>query len=179
MASHRPRRNRTAPDGVAPARLDRVAEPRSRAAIPSGDPERTIAIGRILGGLLPRGAVVSLEGGLGAGKTLIAKGICAGLGVPDEVTSPSFVLAEEYAGVVPVLHYDLYRLDCVDDVERIGLFDAVDGRSVVIVEWGDRLDPDLLEPDVRIVLEIAGERSRTIRIEAARSLIDRLEEGLA
>jgi tRNA threonylcarbamoyladenosine biosynthesis protein TsaE len=177
MAPHRERPNRTAPDGGAPARLDRLTGGRGSVTIVSDGPERTVAIGRAIGALLPLGAVVSLEGGLGAGKTVIAKGICAGLGVSDEVLSPSFVLAEEYAGVFPVLHFDLYRLDSVDEVERIGLFDAVDGRSVVIVEWGDRLGPGTLDPDVRVVLEIAGERSRTIRIEGARSLIARVGGG--
>jgi tRNA threonylcarbamoyladenosine biosynthesis protein TsaE len=175
MAPHRERPKRIAPDGGAPARLDRLTGGRGIVTIASDGPERTFSIGRAIGALLPRGAVVSLEGGLGAGKTVIAKGICAGLGVSDEVLSPSFVLAEEYAGVFPVLHFDLYRLDSVDEVERIGLFDAVDGRSVVIVEWGDRLGPGTLDPDVRVVMEIAGERGRTIRVEGARSLVARLE----
>ncbi len=179
MSPRHPRRSAGAPERSAGPRLERLAGPRAGVLLTSDDPARTLALGRAIGAALPRGAVVSLEGGLGAGKTLIAKGICAGLGVPDEVLSPSFVLAEEYKGVCPVRHFDLYRLESVDEVECIGLFDAIDGRCVVIVAWGDRLGPGMLDPDVRIVLEIAGDRARTIRIEAPRALLERIGEGSA
>ena len=151
--------------------------PRRKLMLSSGAPERTLEIGRAIGELLPEGAVLSLEGGLGAGKTLIAKGICAGLGVPDEVLSPSFILAEEYAGTFPVLHFDLYRLDSVDEVVRIGLLDAINGHNVVIVEWGDRLPAGVLEADIRIIMQIAGDRDRTITIESGECAIALLEGG--
>jgi tRNA threonylcarbamoyladenosine biosynthesis protein TsaE len=178
MSADPGRRTGKAPRRDHPRRIMSFDGPPRRVILSSGAPERTRAIGRFIGELVPQGAVFSLEGGLGAGKTLIAKGICAGLGVSDEVLSPSFVLAEEYAGVFPVLHFDLYRLDSVDEVARIGLFDAIDGRNVVIVEWGDRLPAGTLEADVRIVMEIAGDRERTIAIESSESVISPLEGGL-
>jgi tRNA threonylcarbamoyladenosine biosynthesis protein TsaE len=177
-ATTRPGRTRPSRSETRP-RLDSLAGPPRSLVVQSDDPARTLEIGRSIGELLPRGAVLSLEGGLGVGKTLIAKGICAGLGVADEVTSPSFVLAEEYAGAFPVLHFDLYRLDSVDEVARIGLFDAIDGRNVVIVEWGDRLPAGTFDADVRIVMDIAGERSRAIRIEGAGDFVERLEGRIA
>jgi len=162
-----------------PRRLDRFEGARRSIARTSDSPDRTLAIGLAIGSLAPAGAVISLEGGLGAGKTFIAKGICAGLGVPDEVLSPTFVLAEEYAGEAPVYHFDLYRLESVDEVARVGLFDAIDGRNVVIVEWGDRLPVGSLEPDVRIVLEITGDWSRSITVEAPGAFLEALERGIA
>jgi tRNA threonylcarbamoyladenosine biosynthesis protein TsaE len=175
MPPHPARRATRIGDGSAPRRLDRFEGERRSIALESESPERTLAIGRRVGGLLPGGAVLSLEGGLGAGKTLIAKGICAGLGVSGDVVSPSFVLAEEYAGAFPVLHFDLYRLESVDEVARIGLFDAIDGRNVVIVEWGDRLPAGSLDADVRIVMEIVGASSRSMTIEGPGGFLEALE----
>ena len=157
-------------------RLLRLDGPRTRARLESRSPGESIAIGKRLGELIPAGAVLSLEGGLGAGKTLFAKGVCAGLGIEGEELSPSFILVEEYRGDLPVLHFDLYRLDEVGEVERIGLYDAVDGRNVVIVEWGDRLPEGVLSFDVRIRITITGERERAIEIEGAGDLIEELTD---
>jgi tRNA threonylcarbamoyladenosine biosynthesis protein TsaE len=179
MPAHPARRRTGIQVGAGPRRLESFAGERRSVALSSESPDRTLAIGRVIGSLAPRGAVLSLEGGLGAGKTLIAKGICAGLGVPDEVVSPSFVLAEEYAGVFPVFHFDLYRLESVDEVARIGLFDAIDDRNVVIVEWGDRLPAGSLDADLRIVLEITGDRSRGVTIEGRGGFLDALEGSIA
>ena len=142
----------------------------------SSSPDETMELGSRIGKLLPAGAVVSLEGGLGAGKTLMAKGICAGLGVKEEVLSPSFILVEEYRGELPVMHFDLYRLELVEEVLEIGLLDAMDGGNVVIVEWGDRLPEGMLKPDVRILLSITGEAEREISIEGWDSFLESLPE---
>ena len=128
-----------------------------------------------MGAVLPPGSVISLEGGLGAGKTILAKGICSGLGVSDEVVSPSFVLVEEYAGDLPVMHFDLYRLELVQEVLDIGFLDAMTGGNVLIVEWGDRLPEGMLKPDIRVVLRIAGEGEREISIEAPGSFLESLQ----
>jgi len=178
MPSRPPRWKTKAPLGAAPRRLERFDGPRRSIVLSSDDPARTLEVGHLIGQLVPSGAVLSLEGGLGAGKTLIAKGICAGLGVSDEILSPSFILAEEYAGAFRVFHFDLYRLDRVDEVDGIGLFDAVDGRNIVIIEWGDRLPAGTLEADVRIVMKITGERTRTITIEAWGGFLAPLEGSI-
>jgi tRNA threonylcarbamoyladenosine biosynthesis protein TsaE len=137
----------------------------------------TLELGRKIGALLPEGSVISLEGGLGVGKTLLAKGLCKGLGVQDEVVSPSFILVEEYHGVLPVLHFDLYRLERVQEVLDLGLFDAVDGRNIVVIEWGDKLPEGLLGVDVRIVLRITGGDEREISIEAPELFLRSLRRG--
>jgi tRNA threonylcarbamoyladenosine biosynthesis protein TsaE len=146
--------------------------PHSRTVIKSDSDSRTLGIGRSLGEVVPEGSTVSLEGGLGAGKTLLARGICSGLGVKDDVLSPSFILVEEYQGRCPVLHFDLYRLEWLGEVEAIGLFDAVDGRSVVIVEWGDRIPKGAFVFDIRVVIRIMGESTREIVIEAPKAFLE-------
>ncbi len=148
---------------------------RGKKSIISAGPDETVELGERIGSLLPPGAVMSLEGGLGAGKTLLAKGICAGLGVRDEVVSPSFILVEEYSGDLPVLHFDLYRLELVQEVLDIGLLDVMNGGNVVIVEWGDRLPEGMLQPDVRILLRITGELEREIAIEGPVPFLESLQ----
>jgi tRNA threonylcarbamoyl adenosine modification protein YjeE len=90
--------------------------------------------------------LVTITGELGAGKTTLVQAICAGYGVTDEVTSPTFALVHEYrAARSPVHHLDLYRLDRPDQLEEIGWDELVSARAVVLVEWperaGDRVPP--------------------------------------
>lgn len=156
-------------------RLESFKGTRGKRSFTSAAPEETLELGGRIGSLLPAGTVMSLEGGLGAGKTLLTKGICAGLGVRDEVVSPSFILVEEYEGDLPVLHFDLYRLELVQEVLDIGLLDAMDGGNVVIVEWGDKLPEGMLQPDIRILLRITGELEREIAIEGPGPFLDSIE----
>ncbi len=156
------------------SRLDSFSGQRTRTVLSTDSPSGTLALGEAIGSLVPAGTVISLEGGLGAGKTLLAKGICSGLGVDDEVLSPSFILVEEYAGDLPVLHFDLYRLEKLGDVERLGLYEAIDGRNVVIVEWGDRLPREAFDCDIRISMKVTGSEGRKIAVEAPGPFIDAL-----
>ncbi|MBN1164161.1 MAG: tRNA (adenosine(37)-N6)-threonylcarbamoyltransferase complex ATPase subunit type 1 TsaE [Candidatus Krumholzibacteriota bacterium] len=141
-------------------------------------PAQTLRLGVRLGKLMPPGTLVSLEGGLGAGKTLLVKGMARGLGVKTEVLSPTFILLEEYRGELPLWHFDLYRLEEVGEVEKIGLFDAVDGNNIVVVEWGDRLPRGMLEYDLIIRIRITGENSRDIDITCAGNLFPGLMKDL-
>jgi len=103
-------------------------------------PEQTMRLGRVLGAILPAGAVIALTGELGAGKTVLAKGIAQGLGVKDEreVTSPSFVLINEYEGRVPIYHVDLYRLQHAAEAEDLGFEELFSGRGVILLEWAEK-----------------------------------------
>jgi tRNA threonylcarbamoyladenosine biosynthesis protein TsaE len=106
--------------------------------------EETIALGERLARELPRRAVVLLIGGLGAGKTTLAKGIVKGLGAaePEEVSSPTFTLIHEYGQGGRVYHVDLYRLDHMRQVRTLGLEELMEREAVVVVEWGERF-PEL------------------------------------
>jgi tRNA threonylcarbamoyladenosine biosynthesis protein TsaE len=128
--------------------------------IESRSEQDTIDAGRRLGVSLHGGDIVLLYGDLGAGKTAFVRGLAAGLGLdPDEVTSPTFTIVQEYRGRLTLQHVDLYRLS-PPEVADLGLEDLSDGETVVAIEWADRL-PDL-PPSRRIdvSLEHAGEGRR-------------------
>ncbi len=113
-------------------------------------PEATRALGRALAAHLAPGDVVALHGGLGAGKTHLAKGVAEGLGLdPDDVTSPTFTLVHEHdAGDVLLLHLDLYRIETAGDAARLGLGELLSGDAIALVEWPEHafglLPPDTL-----------------------------------
>ena len=100
----------------------------------------TIALGEWLGRLLRAGDVLVLTGDLGAGKTQLTKGIAAGMGITDDVTSPTFNILMVYgdAGDMPLYHFDLYRLDNPDQLEDIGFYDALEGDGPCVIEWGEQ-----------------------------------------
>jgi tRNA threonylcarbamoyladenosine biosynthesis protein TsaE len=123
-------------------------------------------LGRTLGRSLKGGELILLEGELGLGKTLLAKGIAAGLGIPPEVvTSPSFTLVQEYAGGrMPMFHVDLYRLEDLEDLGTLGIEEILAAGGVVVVEWGEKLPPYLRRGAVTVRFHDVGEGSRQIEI---------------
>jgi tRNA threonylcarbamoyladenosine biosynthesis protein TsaE len=98
--------------------------------------EETRGVGRALGAILGPGDIVLLAGGLGAGKTELAKGIAAALGVTEAVVSPTFTLERRYQGRTRLVHVDLYRLDRAQELLDLGLEEDADD-AVTVVEWGD------------------------------------------
>lgn len=112
----------------------------------SESPEATWSVGEFVGKRLKAGMVLCLTGDLGAGKTLFTKGVAAGLGVKEDVTSPSFTLMNLYDGRLPVAHFDLYRLDDGGDLDEIGFYEYADEPvGVAIIEWADKF-PEALPP---------------------------------
>ncbi|MFY9608958.1 MAG: tRNA (adenosine(37)-N6)-threonylcarbamoyltransferase complex ATPase subunit type 1 TsaE [Blastocatellia bacterium] len=128
-------------------------------------PDETFALGRRLGEQLDKPAVLLLKGDLGAGKTVFAKGIAAGLGLnPADVTSPSFTLINVHEGRLRLYHVDLYRLESAarPDLGLAEIFE--DEKGVVVVEWAERLGfaPDgAVEVDIYYVSD--SERKLVIR----------------
>ena len=124
-------------------------------------------LGRKIGAQLRGGEVFAICGPLGSGKTHLIKGIAAGAGAQDlqSVTSPTFVIVNQYAGRFDLYHIDAYRLDSIADFERLGFDDFCYPESVVLIEWADKVEPALQGLDyVRIDLAHAGERTRGIRL---------------
>jgi tRNA threonylcarbamoyladenosine biosynthesis protein TsaE len=90
----------------------------------SNSPAETSALGKRVGRRLEAGSVIALTGELGCGKTLLTRGICAGLGVPlRQVNSPTFVLVNEYRGRLPVFHLDMYQIGAEVDAVELGITD--------------------------------------------------------
>jgi tRNA threonylcarbamoyladenosine biosynthesis protein TsaE len=141
----------------------------------------TTRLGQALADLVESGVVIGLAGPLGAGKTRLARAIAEALGVdPEAISSPTFVLIQEYEGRVPVYHLDTYRLPDPSAFEALGVADYWD-TGVSLVEWADRVR-DLLPDDCwMITLEPTGPSTRSARIElplSARSVLDGLAERL-
>ncbi len=127
-------------------------------------PANTRALGIELAELLRPGDLVVLVGPLGAGKTALTQGIGAGLGVPDPVTSPTFVIARVHpGGRVPLVHVDAYRLQSVADVDDLDL-DASAGESVTVVEWGRGLVEQLADEHLEVRLDRRHDDVRTAEL---------------
>jgi tRNA threonylcarbamoyladenosine biosynthesis protein TsaE len=143
-----------------------------RIVVSSGGPAETRAVGRAIGRALGRGAVVSLEGPLGAGKTLLAAGVCESLGVSVPVTSPTFALEHEYRTREGrrVIHVDCFRLSGPRELEELGTFDRVDEDTLLLVEWGDRALAALPERTLRVRLDPESESGRRISIDVPESI---------
>ena len=141
-----------------------------RKEIHTAGPEETEHLGEAIGRALEPGIVVALIGELGAGKTTLTKGIARGLDVPDLVHSPTFTLIHEHKGRLPVYHFDLYRLDTIEQIEDLGYEDYFRGPGVTIVEWAEKIQA--LLPDDHLEIRITGEddtRTFTLRATGPRS----------
>ena len=136
--------------------------------------EDTFRLGEQIGAGLAGGELVLLTGGLGAGKTVVTKGILSALDFdPDEVTSPSFTLVNLYKARLDVYHIDLWRLDDgVDAAAAVGLDDILSEReAVVIIEWAEKLDrPDLTAHSIKVDITGDGDEPRVISISAKEHL---------
>lgn len=122
----------------------------------------TLSLGRKFAARLGPGDCVALVGRLGAGKTVLVRGIAVGLGLEDQrlVSSPTFVLVHEYPARVPVFHLDLYRLSAPhEELVDLGI-DEMLGEGVVLIEWADRAGQALPSPHWLIEIELTGANSR-------------------
>ena len=103
--------------------------------------EATRTMARAVAGLVEPGDVLLLSGELGAGKTAFAQGFGDGLGVTEQITSPTFTLARHYDGRLPLHHIDVYRLERLSEMQDIGIPELLDSGGVLLVEWGDAIEP--------------------------------------
>lgn len=136
----------------------------------------TYAAGLEMAAALAPGDIVLLTGNLGAGKTALARGLAAGLGVdPDDVHSPTFTLVNPYQGRCPVHHIDLYRIERALDLDELGLDEILGGDGVAIVEWAERLGPWRPRRCVAIDIEDLGGNRRALTVDDRR--VERSGEG--
>jgi tRNA threonylcarbamoyladenosine biosynthesis protein TsaE len=135
--------------------------------IASDSAERTVELGRGIGRHLKGGEVIAVCGPLGSGKTHLIKGIAAGAGAQDQkqVTSPTFVIVNEYVGRLDIYHVDAYRLNSIAEFEMLGFDDFCYPQSVVLIEWADKVESALEAMDyIRVELSYAGQSQRKIHI---------------
>jgi len=136
-------------------------------AITSKSTEETMELGRRIGSRLKGGEVFAICGPLGSGKTHLIKGIAAGAGAQDRenVTSPTFVIVNEYRGRFDIYHIDAYRIESPAEFEMLGFDDFCYPQSVVLIEWADKIEPVLRDINyIRIDLAHVDERTRTVHL---------------
>jgi tRNA threonylcarbamoyladenosine biosynthesis protein TsaE len=125
-------------------------------------PEETRRLAAALSPVLRPGDVISLSGDLGAGKTTFVQGLAAGIGVIDQVTSPTFVLMKEYhGGRYPLMHLDVYRLERAQEVIDLGYDEYLDPSFIMVVEWGDVIEPML--PEEHLLVEMTHTDNEFVR----------------
>ncbi|MGE6756320.1 tRNA (adenosine(37)-N6)-threonylcarbamoyltransferase complex ATPase subunit type 1 TsaE [Rossellomorea sp. NPDC071047] len=123
-------------------------------------PEETGQFAEKLAAHLKSGAVLTLEGDLGAGKTTFTKGLAKGLGVTKTVNSPTFTIIKEYKGRLPLYHMDVYRLD--DSFEDLGFDEYFEGEGVTVVEWAHLIQDQLPEELLSLSIYREGDSTRKI-----------------
>ena len=141
------------------------------------DPAASEALGARLAGLVAPGDVVTLSGPLGAGKTSVARGLLAALGLAGEAPSPSFAIVQPYAPPevrVPVLHVDLYRIDDPEEIAELGLDEAA-GESVLLVEWPERA-PGWWPDALALTLEMLPDGTRRLTADVPPGWKDRWQQ---
>ncbi len=131
----------------------------------SHSPEETISFAKKIGALIKGGDVIAYRGGMGAGKTTFTRGLCVGMGLPDEVTSPTFALVNEYRGDIMLYHFDMYRIMGADDLETTGFYDYMGKDSVLAVEWSENISDCLPEGTIYITLERVDDNTRKIMVD--------------
>jgi tRNA threonylcarbamoyladenosine biosynthesis protein TsaE len=135
------------------------------ATLISNSPGETEALGRQVAIETCAGAVLALKGDLGSGKTSFVKGLVARFGSHDDVTSPTFTILHEYrGGRLPVYHFDLFRVENLQSIERLGVDEYFFSDGVSVIEWADRF-PEFIPDQARwIEFEITSETQRTITL---------------
>ena len=131
--------------------------------------EETYELGKKIGKNAKPGQLYSLIGDLGVGKTVFTQGLAAGLGITEPVNSPTFTILQIYEeGRIPFYHFDVYRIEEIEEMEEIGYEEYFDGTGVCLIEWANLIEAILPGEHIRVVIEkdlASGFDYRTIRIE--------------
>ena len=144
--------------------LPSVTVRRQKMIIKTNSTEETEALGKKIGNALKKGDVVSLRGSLGAGKTVIAKGIARSLGIDEAIVSPTFTLVQEYDGREKLYHLDIYRLSGEDEFESMGGEEFLYPDGISLIEWSEKIDSMLPDGTIYIDITINDDLSRSVDI---------------
>ncbi len=127
----------------------------------------TVAFGKRLAKYVKPGDIICFDGDLGSGKTTLIKGIAKGLGIKQaKVNSPTFVLMNIYEGKMPLFHFDLYRLNSIEEIYAIGYDEFLYGEGLSVIEWADRLGEDAPEEYLKVSLQHYDLNERIIQVLA-------------
>lgn len=129
----------------------------------SSSAEETFEFARRFSTELSPGTVICMYGDLGAGKTLFAKGIASGLGIEDNVSSPTFTIVNEYIGNIPFYHFDVYRISDPDEMYETGYDEYISGDGVCLIEWAELIEDILPVPRLEITILRSLEKPDTDR----------------
>lgn len=129
-------------------------------------PEATIELGRRIGSCLTGGEIIAYKGGLGAGKTTFTRGLALGMGLEDNVSSPTFAIVNEYCGKVTLYHFDMYRIMGAEALESTGFYDYMSPDSVIALEWSENIEDELGDDTIVIEFENEGGDGRKITLKA-------------
>lgn len=132
--------------------------------------EKTENIGKAIASKLSGTEVIALFGELGAGKTALTRGICQGLNIKDNVCSPTFAIVNEYSGKYKVYHFDMYRVNGIDDLSSTGYFDYLN-TGILIIEWSENIKEFLPDDAIKVTIKYSG-------VENERMLIFEGVEGI-
>lgn len=135
----------------------------------SKSPEETEEIAFRLAKTLKGTEIISMFGGLGAGKTAFTRGLARGLDVDDGVSSPTFALVNEYEGKFNIYHFDMYRIGSYDDLYSTGFFDYMD-TGVMVIEWSENIEEFLPDKRITVKFKYISETEREITIEGAEEI---------
>lgn len=122
-----------------------------------------IALGKCLCQLDINSAVIIIKGKLGAGKTTITQGISKGMKVFETVESPTFVFLTIHRGDKTLYHFDLYRINNIEELDELGFIEALDRPGIIVIEWGEKIE-NLVDADMEISIEKTGENDRMITL---------------
>lgn len=135
----------------------------------STSPQATERLAMQFAQKLPPNCLVFLSGTLGAGKTQFAKGVARGLGITNETVSPTFTLSIPYAGRLPLLHVDAYRIRDLDEVAELGIDEWLETGGVVLVEWAEKIELALRPPDLEVQIQPLDETVRQLTFRVGES----------
>ncbi|NLZ67543.1 MAG: tRNA (adenosine(37)-N6)-threonylcarbamoyltransferase complex ATPase subunit type 1 TsaE [Spirochaetales bacterium] len=127
--------------------------------------EETQEVGKKLGAILPSGSVIALSGSLGAGKTVLVKGVAQALNINEAIVSPTFTIVQEYDGSMMLHHLDLYRLSGEDEFESMGGEDFLYTKGLTFIEWSEKIESMLPDNTIYIYIDIKEDLSRDITIK--------------
>lgn len=131
----------------------------------SSSAEMTFKLGIEIGSKCMPGDIIALSGTLGAGKTVLSKGIAAGMGISDDITSPTFTIMEVYESEIPLYHFDLYRIKSESEFDQLLFEEYWNGNGVSVIEWAEKAGGLLPEQTIRVSIDYIDENNRRIIIE--------------